>query len=142
MLFQFKDAAIVKADALENSVSIQKAMIENRNLRLRFRKELAVNINGERLRGRLCHARLVRRFFRSRLPLPRIIFYQCCASTAICSFCKHKKISAVQQSLQAAFRSPPKMTRWSVRRPQRIESTETAPNAFRTTTKTIVTVEH
>src|SRR5438874_10381099 len=108
MLFQLEYAAVVETDALENSVPIQKAVIEHRNFRVCFRKEFAIDVNRERLRGPLRRARLVRRFYRSRLPLPWLVFYQCCASTAVCRFCKHKKISAVKQSIQAAFRPPSK----------------------------------
>src|SRR6266404_7358246 len=106
MLFQLEYAAVVKANALENSIPIQKAVIEHGNFRVCFRKEFTIDVNRERLRGPLRRARLVRRFYRSRLPLPRLVFYQCCASTAVCRFCKHKKISAVKQSIQAAFRPP------------------------------------
>src|SRR5437868_9386020 len=153
MLFQLEYAAVVETDALENSVPIQKAVIEHRNFRVCFRKEFAIDVNRERLRGPLRRARLVRRFYRSRLPLPRLVFYQCCASTAVCRFCKHKKISAVKQSIQAAFRPPPKTKRYTAKpdKPERfrvpgavacVVPSASNPLRQRTLQQITLTIEH
>ena len=45
VLFETEDAPIVKADALEAAVAIKQAVIEDRNLRLRFRDNLSVEVN-------------------------------------------------------------------------------------------------
>src|SRR6266496_553328 len=45
MLFEPENAAIVKANALENSIAIKKAMIEDGNFRARFRIKFSVDVN-------------------------------------------------------------------------------------------------
>src|SRR6266487_135664 len=45
MFLESEDAAVVKANTLENSVTVKQTVIENGYLRVRFRIELSVDIN-------------------------------------------------------------------------------------------------
>ena len=45
MLLQFEDATVIRADALEDTISVQQAMIENGDLRVAFTKIFAINVN-------------------------------------------------------------------------------------------------
>jgi hypothetical protein len=71
MFFESKNPAVVKTNALKNSVAVQKTVIEHGNFRLRFRDEFAVEINRQFARrgGRrllLCVDRRLDRGFRHR----------------------------------------------------------------------------
>src|SRR6266550_8489546 len=63
MFLESEDAAVVKANTLENSVTVKQTVIENGYLRVRFRIELSVDIN-LRFFDAACRARatLHRRF--------------------------------------------------------------------------------
>src|SRR5437867_6840190 len=45
MFFKPKDASVVKANALENSIAVKQTVIEDRNFRARFRIKFSIDVN-------------------------------------------------------------------------------------------------
>src|ERR1700730_18027308 len=63
MFLQSEDSAVVKTNALKNSIAVKQAMIENRNLGVAFRIKFSVDVNLRFLRRGFRRGRFIRRRF-------------------------------------------------------------------------------